>query len=91
MYGYPELLAPVYGWFTERFDTVDLQDAKVLLDAGVCGGADLIIDGLVEQYGLLRRPAIVFLPPGGAPRGSPVECTVPQTNRVLAHPSSKGV
>ena len=25
------LLAPVYGWFTEGFDTVDLQDAKALL------------------------------------------------------------
>jgi predicted ATPase len=28
-----ELLAPVYGWFTEGFDTADLQDAKALLDA----------------------------------------------------------
>ena len=28
-----ELLAPVYGWFTEGFDTLDLKDAKVLLDA----------------------------------------------------------
>jgi predicted negative regulator of RcsB-dependent stress response len=27
-----ELLAPVYGWFTEGFDTADLQDAKVLLN-----------------------------------------------------------
>ena len=27
-----ELLAPVYGWFTEGFDTADLKDAKVLLD-----------------------------------------------------------
>ncbi len=26
------LLAPVYGWFTEGFDTTDLQEAKVLLD-----------------------------------------------------------
>ena len=26
------LLAPVYGWFTEGFDTADLQDAKTLLD-----------------------------------------------------------
>ena len=25
-----ELLAPVYGWFTEGFDTRDLQDAKTL-------------------------------------------------------------
>jgi predicted ATPase len=28
-----ELLAPVYGWFTEGFDTADLQDAKALLEA----------------------------------------------------------
>jgi hypothetical protein len=27
-----ELLAPVYGWFTERFDTADLEEAKILLD-----------------------------------------------------------
>ena len=26
-----ELLAPIYGWFTEGFDTADLQDAKALL------------------------------------------------------------
>jgi predicted ATPase len=27
-----ELLAPVYGWFTEGFDTLDLEEAKALLD-----------------------------------------------------------
>jgi predicted ATPase len=27
-----ELLAPAYGWFTEGFDTKDLQEAKALLD-----------------------------------------------------------
>ena len=27
-----ELLAPLYGWFTEGFDTADLQKAKALLD-----------------------------------------------------------
>ena len=27
-----ELLAPVYGWFTEGFDMADLKDAKALLD-----------------------------------------------------------
>ena len=25
-----ELLAPIYGWFTEGFDTADLQEAKAL-------------------------------------------------------------
>ena len=27
-----ELLTPVYGWFTEGFDTLDLKEAKALLD-----------------------------------------------------------
>jgi predicted ATPase len=28
-----DLLAPIYGWFTEGFDTADLQEAKTLLEA----------------------------------------------------------
>jgi predicted ATPase len=28
-----DLLAPIYGWFTEGFDTPDLKEAKALLDA----------------------------------------------------------
>jgi hypothetical protein len=27
-----DLLAPVYGWFTEGFDTLDLKKAKALLE-----------------------------------------------------------
>ena len=27
-----ELLAPIYGWFTEGFDTPDFQEARALLD-----------------------------------------------------------
>ena len=27
-----DLLAPVYSWFTEGFDTADLKEAKALLD-----------------------------------------------------------
>ena len=27
-----DLLAPIYGWFTEGFDTADLKDSKALLD-----------------------------------------------------------
>ena len=27
-----KLLAEIYGWFTEGFDTKDLQEAKVLLE-----------------------------------------------------------
>ncbi len=26
------MLAEIYGWFTEGFDTVDLQEAKALLE-----------------------------------------------------------
>jgi len=28
-----DLLAPIYGWFTEGFRTVDVKEAKALLDA----------------------------------------------------------
>jgi predicted ATPase len=27
-----DVLAPVFGWFTEGFDTLDLKEAKALLD-----------------------------------------------------------
>jgi predicted ATPase len=27
-----QLLAPIYSWFTEGFDTADLQEAKALLE-----------------------------------------------------------
>ena len=27
-----ELLAPIYGWFSEGFDTLDLKEAKALLE-----------------------------------------------------------
>jgi predicted ATPase len=27
-----ELLTPIYGWFTEGFDTADLQEARALLE-----------------------------------------------------------
>jgi predicted ATPase len=27
-----DLLAPIYGWFTEGFDTLDLKQAKALLE-----------------------------------------------------------
>jgi predicted ATPase len=33
-----QMLSEVYGWFTEGFDTKDLQDAKVLLDELSSGG-----------------------------------------------------
>jgi len=33
-----DLLVPVYGWFTEGFDTADLKEAKALLDELTCAG-----------------------------------------------------
>ena len=38
-----ELLAPVYGWFTEGFDTRDLQEAK-----GIAGGVG-VMNGYSRQ------------------------------------------
>ena len=35
-----ELLAPIYGWFTEGFDTADLQEAKALLDELAASGTN---------------------------------------------------
>lgn len=32
------LLAPVYGWFTEGFDTLDLKEAKALLEGSLRSG-----------------------------------------------------
>ena len=34
-----ELLALIYGWFTEGFDTPDLQDARALLEELAVGGS----------------------------------------------------
>ena len=34
------LLAPVYGWFTEGFDTLDLREAKALLEGIATRGSD---------------------------------------------------
>ena len=51
------LLAPVYGWFTEGFDTADLQEAKALL-------AELVGERsrLLTRSGFLRRlPAGITL------------------------------
>ena len=36
-----DLLAPVYGWFTEGFDTADLKDAKALLESWPESGSSL--------------------------------------------------
>jgi hypothetical protein len=46
-----ELLAPVYGWFAEGFDTRDLKEAKALLDELHHG---LAFDRLLAKFGVSR-------------------------------------
>ena len=41
-----ELLAPVYDWFTEGFDTKDLQEAKSLLDELAERPADAVLSSI---------------------------------------------
>ena len=51
------LLAPIYGWSTEGFDTLDLKDAKALLDELVAGFNQLkgFDDSLCRRCGRRRR------------------------------------
>ena len=46
-----ELLAPVYGWFTEGFDTADLKEAKALLDCrvGMSSVGALVFAEIVDE------------------------------------------
>ena len=46
-----DLLAPVYGWFTEGFDTRDLKETKALLDELAAFRRPPITDWL-EKLGL---------------------------------------
>ena len=38
-----DLLAPIYGWFTEGFDTADLQEAKALLEEFIVTGQKTVL------------------------------------------------
>src|SRR5262245_55402453 len=51
-----ELLAPVYGWFTEGFDTADLQEAKALLETL---GASEVWPALDDVGGAPRHRGVV--------------------------------
>jgi predicted ATPase len=51
-----ELLAPVYGWFTEGFDTRDLKEAKALLnELAVLGGLSVIDPTICRHASLVSR------------------------------------
>ena len=46
-----DLLAPVYGWFTEGFATKDLKDAKALLEELADAPASPASEGLMTAAG----------------------------------------
>jgi hypothetical protein len=56
-----ELLAPVYGWFTEGFDTRDLKEAKALLEELARSPAQVWRPSLVSiaRRSLLAAPWLV--------------------------------
>ena len=54
--GGSELLAPVYGWFTEGFDTLDLKEAKALLDELAASENEASPSGPRTTSGLRQRP-----------------------------------
>ena len=57
------MLAEIYGWFTEGFDTADLKDAEALL-----GGVEPVI-GRQRKYALFEmRPEMRTVFPYRAPR-----------------------
>jgi ABC-type transport system substrate-binding protein len=64
-----DLLAPVYGWFTEGFDTPDLKGAKALLDelGWPAVGEPRGEIGAFRQGGELGLR--IAHPAGGLPRG----------------------
>jgi tetratricopeptide (TPR) repeat protein len=51
-----DLLAPVYGWFTEGFDTLDLKEAKALLDELAASENEASPSGPRTTSGLRQRP-----------------------------------
>ena len=56
-----ELLAPVYGWFTEGFDTLDLKEAKALLNScrRECGRECQLMGTIVRfRSSLFPRPCV---------------------------------
>jgi predicted ATPase len=46
-----DLLAPIYGWFTEGFDTLDLKDARALLDELSASSTALLRSRRLQRFG----------------------------------------
>jgi hypothetical protein len=61
-----ELLAPVYGWFTEGFDTLDLKEAKALLGelVNLKGASRSFLWHASLAKALDKTPTRVFALPG---------------------------
>ena len=64
------MLAEIYNWFTEGFDTGDLKDAKSLLDelivtrfAGVCGELLILAETISSDLNLKVPQSAILLDP----------------------------
>src|SRR5438046_4636391 len=72
-----ELLAPVYRWFTEGFDTTDLKNARALLDELARAGDRHLPNSVRMSAPWLTRPPVgqdgaqgaTLEPAGSGPRG----------------------
>jgi hypothetical protein len=61
-----ELLAPVYGWFTEGFDTRDLKEARALLVSWLLEGrSGALLELVPRRLLLLRSDQPLRAPPQG--------------------------
>src|SRR5262249_22199942 len=78
------MLAEIYGWFREGFDTADLQEAKALLEAISCGGAHP--RGSSGRVGAHQRGPSARMDAADA-----VSATVRRTWGLIPDPSDGGV
>jgi hypothetical protein len=80
-----DLLAPVYGWFTEGFDTRDLKEAKALLDdlsSWFPSRAARDASSATERHGYSLQSGCLW---GSGPAGYPAEPLVSyRINRQLS-------
>ena len=57
-----DLLAPIYGWFTEGFDTLDLKEAKALLHERMARGRPDLYDVALQKLSvMIQMRAALFV------------------------------
>src|SRR5262249_12255135 len=78
-----DLLAPVYGWFTEGFDTLDLKQAKVLLE-GLTSGRWAMEPQKSRRYASSRRKRVVYKRLRGLQNDFATRCLTPANTCNLA-------